>query len=199
MKKLLTASLLAITATTAANAASISLNDAYLGMELGMGFISWTDVSGEALKYVPTNAFLFGFDLGAKFLPLERVWNPGVSINYNLSFPTEPEKSVTRQKPSYNFWTLGADFDNYFAVANRRNPANRTDLVAGLGIHSITTSVTGGGMNDSDTSMALAFKFGLDQGITDDMKFVARLHFFIPTEEGMDSFTKLSVGFKMIF
>lgn len=199
MKKFLVASILAMTTVCGANAGSISLNDAYLGMELGMGFISYEDISGEALKYVPNSAFLLGFDLGAKFLPLESTWNPGISLNYNLSFPTEPEKSITKQKPSYTFWTIGADFDNYFALGNNAKPEDRTDFVFGLGIHSITTSVSGGGANGSDSSMALAFKLGIDQGISEDLKFVARLHYFIPTEEGVSSFTKLSIGFKKVF
>lgn len=199
MKKLLAASVLAISTVCSANAADISLKDPYIGMEFGMLFISYDGVSGEALKYVPNSAFLLGFDLGAKFLPLESSWNPGVSLNYNLSFPTEPEKWYVKQKPSYTFWTIGADFDNYFAVANRNKADERTDFVFGLGIHSITTSTTGGGTSGSDSSMALGFKLGIDQGIDDTMKFVARLHYFIPTEEGVDSFTKLSVGFKKIF
>ena len=91
------------------------------------------------------------------------------------------------------------EIDNYFAVANRNKADERTDFVFGLGIHSITTSTTGGGTSGSDSSMALGFKLGIDQGIDDTMKFVARLHYFIPTEEGVDSFTKLSVGFKKIF
>lgn len=197
MKKFLTASVLAMSTICGANAASISLNDAYLGMELGMGFISYKDISGEYLKYVPTSAFLLGFDLGAKFLPLSSAWNPGISLNYNVSFPTEPEKAVYKQKPSYTFTTIGADFDNYFAMSGKS--ADRTDFVFGLGIHSITTSIVGGGMSGSDTTMAIAFKLGFDQGITEDLKFVGRLHYFIPSEEGINSFTKLSVGFKMVF
>lgn len=202
MKKLLAASLVALTSVTTANAANISLNDAYIGMDLGMLFPSWKDVPAGYEDYLPQSAFMLGFDIGAKFLPLDRVYNPGLSLGYNLSFPTEPSKSYTKQKPAYTFWTLGVDFDNYFAIANRNKPDSRTDLIAGAGLSAVTVSVSGGGMSDSSTTMAMDFKFGVDQGISESLKLTARMHVFFPLDSddvGMDALMKMSIGFKSIF
>lgn len=203
MKKLLATSLVAI-ATTTANAKTLSVYDAYAGFDLGFGMMSYIDLSTDELKQMPTSAFMMGFDLGAKFRPLNSIYNPGVSLALNLSFPTEPEKwTLSKQKPSYSWYTWGADFDNYFAVANRSNASARTDLILGVGYHAVTTSWIGGGLGeDSSTEMSLAFKFGVDQSISENLKLNAKIQFFLlpgSNKGEQDVFTKASIGFKAVY
>ncbi|MBO4480323.1 MAG: hypothetical protein J5742_01695 [Alphaproteobacteria bacterium] len=204
MKKLLIAGLASVIGLSAANARSMTIYDVYGGMDLGLGSMSYVDLNSDESKYVVNSTFLMGFDLGAKFRPLESVWNPGVSLGVNMTFPAEPEKwGYTKQKPSYTFYTWGADFDNYFAIANRRNAAARTDLIAGIGVHSVTTSYVGGGLGSgSDTYMSVALKFGIDQGISESLKLTAKMQLFIlpGNEKGEeDMFFKMSIGFKTMF
>ena len=204
MKKILAIAGVASVVGAVANAAELKLYDAYIGMDLGLGSMSYVDLTTEETKSVVNNTFLMGFDLGAKFRPLNSVWNPGISLGWDLTLPAEPEKwALTKQKPSYSFYTFGADFDNYFAIANRRNAASRTDLIAGIGYHAVTTSWTGGGLgSDSDTHMSVALKFGIDQGISENLKLNAKVQLFIlpGNDKGEeDMFLKMTVGFKSVF
>ena len=203
MKKLLAAGLIALTSATAARAGSMTVYDAYMGMDFGLGMMSYIDTTADELKNFPTGALLLGFDFGMKFRPLDSIYNPGFSISWNSSFPTEPEEWPTKQKPSFSWYTFGADFDNYFAIANREDESSRTDLILGIGYHAFTESWVGGGLgSDSATDMSLAIKLGLDQSISEDMKFNIKLQFFgLPGTHKYekDVFTKLSIGFKMMF
>ena len=204
MKKLLAASLIALTSVTAAKASNTVIYDAYMGMDLGLGMMSYIDLSSEELKYMPNSSLLLGFELGAKFRPVDSIWNPGISIAWNLSFPTEPEKwGYTKQKPSYSWYTYGADFDNYFAIANRTDASSRTDLILGIGYHAVTTSYTGGGLGSgSDTDMSIDLKFGIDQALSEGIKLNAKMQFFLLPGDSwgeQDVFTKISIGFKALF
>lgn len=203
MKKFFVAGVASLIGLNAANAGEMKIYDPYIGADFGMGVMTYIDLTADEEKYTPGMAMLLGFDIGAKFRPLNSIWNPGVSLGMNASFPVEPEKWYTKQKPSYSFYTWGADFDNYFAIANRNKADSRTDLIAGIGYHAVTTSYTGGGLGSgSDTDMALAFKFGVDQGLGDDMKLNAKMQIFaLPgSKKGeQDMFFKISIGFKMMF
>ena len=202
MKKLLAASLIAVGAVTAARAEPLKVYDAYIGMDLGMASISYIGLNDTESKYFPDFGMLMGFDFGAKFRPLDSIYNPGFSVSMNMTFPTEPEKWAVNQKPSVSYYTWGVDFDNYLTMANRNTPASRTDFLLGIGWHSITESWVGGGTNYDTTSMALAFKLGLEQGISENLKLNFKIQFFMAanSDNGMlDTFTKASLGFKMVF
>ena len=204
MKKLLAASLIAMTAaTTGARAETLSVYDAYMGFDLGLAMMSYVDLSSDELKYTPNSSILMGFDLGAKFRPLNSIWNPGVSLAMNLTFPVEPEKWTYKQKPTYSWYTWGADFDNYFAISSREDASSRTDLILGIGYHAVTTSWVGGGYgDDSSTDMSLALKFGIDQSISENLKLNAKMQFFLlpgSSKGEQDVFTKISIGFKAVY
>ena len=201
MKKLLAASLVALTTATAARAEPLKVYDAYMGMDLGLGMMSYIDMSSKEIEDYgfPESTLMLGFDIGAKFRPLDSIYNPGLSLAWNLSFPIEPKNSNI----TYNWYTFGADFDNYFAIANRTDASSRTDLILGIGYHAVTTSYTGGGLGSgSGTDMSLALKFGIDQSLTENMKLNAKIQFFLlpgDTKGEQDIFTKMSIGFKIVY
>ena len=200
---LIAAGLASVVGLSAADATVMKVYDPYMGMDFGFGAMSYVDLSTDESRYTPGAGLLMGFDMGAKFRTLDSIWNPGFSLGMNLTFPIEPEKWYTSQKPFYNFYTWGADFDNYFAIANRKDASARTDLIVGIGYHAVTTSYTGGGLGSgSSTDMSLAFKFAIDQALSDEIKLNAKMQIFaLPGDQKgeEDMFFKMTIGFKMLF
>ena len=75
-------------------------------------------------------------------------------------------------------------------------------MILGIGYHAVTTSFTGGGRSGSGTDMSLALKFGIDQSLTENMKLNAKIQFFLlpgDTKGEPDIFTKMSIGFKIVY
>ena len=216
MKKFLTgAFILSLVGIGGANATEVK---PFVGANLGISGISWTDYAEEVMEplgSLPTSFLSLGIDAGIR-LKNDKMYNFGVTFAYDYMADSKADLNsdvkdyVSTMK--FVFSTFGATLDNYFRISDEGD--DRSDIVVGLGFGGVRERVylkpTATGLanglqkvDDYDTGGAFILKLAFNMKINDKWDWNITGRWFIQggssDEKDFDSLFNLTVGARYVF
>lgn len=171
----------------------------FVGATMGLGGVKYSSsITSIHSMTFPQDFFAFGVEAGAKFGEYTKIYNGGFSLNFDKTTYSHITDTFTDEKEAKSD-LMGASlmYDNYFRISGDKT--SRIDFVLGAGLGEVQlhwVSLEPGLEFDDDkiSSMAFAFKTGLDFELTKHITLSAMARALVPTRTAYYTHTNYIVG-----
>ena len=172
----------------------------FIGASMGLGGVKYSSEMDNFARVVeadlPTDFFAFGFEAGARFGAYSKIYNGGVTLNFDMTTSSDIENKFTSAKyGEISTLAISATYDNYFRLSGDKT--SRIDLVLGAGLGTMNYDIDYKAPATSDTTVyspMFAFKAGLDFELTKNITLSAVTRLFAPTRSHYAADTQYFVG-----
>lgn len=160
----------------------------FVGIALGISDINYSSEMDTSARIsaidLPTDFFAFGIEGGFRFGEYNKIYNGGMSLNFDMTDAQKITDVFTNQKyGKLKTFAMSATYDNYIRISGDKT--SRIDLVLGAGLGTMNYNIDYepviGASDDTIWSTMFAFKAGLDFGLTQNVILSATARTFIPT------------------
>ncbi len=160
----------------------------FIGITLGISDINYSnemdDYGRVNVVDLPTDFFAFGIEGGFRFGEYNKIYNGGMSLNFDMTDAQKITDKFTNEKHGeLRTFAMSATYDNYIRISGDKT--SRIDLVLGAGLgttnYNIDYEPVAGLSDDTIWSTMFAFKAGLDFGLTHNVILSATARVFTPT------------------
>lgn len=172
----------------------------FVGATMGLTGAVYTSAAKDASMIntfdLPNDFFTFGIEAGARFGEYTKIYNGGLSLNFDKTTYSNVSNKFTNEKlEKFDLMGFSATYDNYIRISGDK--ASRIDLVLGAGLAEFghhTDFVDPAFEDTTMYSMAFALKAGLDFELTKHISLSAMTRMFIPTRSAYDMDINYIVG-----
>ena len=172
----------------------------FIGASMGLGGVKYSSEMDNFARSVdadlPTDFFAFGFEAGTRFGAYSKIYNGGITLNFDMTTSSEIEDKFTSAKyGEISTLAMSATYDNYFRLSGDKK--SRIDLVLGAGLGTMNYDIDYKAPAASDETVyspMFAFKAGLDFELTKNITLSAVTRLFTPTRSHYDVDTHYIVG-----
>lgn len=185
-KKIILTSISALIMSVAgANAMS---SHPFIGLAMGISDINYSNDMDYAARIsgfsLPTDFFAFGIEGGFRFGEYNRIYNGGMTLNFDMTDAQKIQGTFTNEKiGKLKTFTMSATYDNYIRISGDKT--SRIDVVLGAGLgtsnYNIDYEAVAGLADDTIWSPVCAVKAGMDFGLTKNVILSATARMFVPT------------------
>ena len=160
----------------------------FIGLTMGISDIDYSHEMDDAARIgeidLPTDFFAFGIEGGFRFGDYNRIYNGGMSLNFDMTDAQKIQGTFTNQKfGELKTFAMSATYDNYIRISGDKT--SRIDVVLGAGLgttnYNIDYEPVAGLADDTIWSPMFAFKAGMDFGLTRNVILSATARMFVPT------------------
>ena len=160
----------------------------FVGITAGITDIDYStemDVAArDAALDMPTDFFALGIEGGFRFGDYNRIYNGGMSLNFDMTDVKKIQNITTNEKfGELRTFAMSATYDNYIRISGDK--ISRIDIVFGAGLGTTNYNIQyENALNLSDTtvwSTMLAFKAGMDFSLTKNVILSGTMRVFTPT------------------
>lgn len=160
----------------------------FVGASMGLGGLKYSsemdDHSRRASTDLPTDFFAFGFEAGTRFGEYSKIYNGGVTLNFDMTTASDMKDKFTSLKyAEISTLAISATYDNYIRLSGDKT--SRIDLVLGAGLGTMKYEIDYAKFTELSDNEAyspmFAFKAGLDFELTKNITLSAVTRLFVPT------------------
>ena len=160
----------------------------FIGITMGIADIDYSSEMDNNANIgaidLPADFFAFGIEGGFRFGDYSKIYNGGMSLNFDMTDAQKIQGTFTNQNyGKIKTFAMSATYDNYFRISGDKT--SRIDIVLGAGLGTTNYNIDYEAVSElSDNTIwspMFAFKAGMDFGLTKNVILSATARAFTPT------------------